>query len=191
MPEDIQELGREGAATLKRWLEATTYMELPFDAYNNKIDCIIRTTGGKQKQLDLVGYMLTDKKAPVFVECKRYTSSGRQYTEFVKFLAMAYGHTAQELADYNTTRDSLYYWVTFHPFNLENWTNLETYEHIKKALETHPEYLGDDDLNESLAHEVAGRVTVLVFNPKQEALSLTRAELEQIRPVLQRKVKTL
>lgn len=191
MPEDIQELGREGAATLKRWLEATTYMELPFDAYNNKIDCMIRTKGEKQKQLDLVGYMLTGKKAPVFVECKRYTSARRQYAEFVTFLAIAYGHTAQELADYNTTRESHYYWVTFHPFNLDNWVNLETYEHMKKALETHPEYLGEDDLDETLAHEVASRVTVLVFNPKQEALSLTRGELEQIRPVLLRKVKTL
>lgn len=191
MPEDIQELGREGAAILKRWLEATTYMELPFDAYHNAIDCMVRTTSGKQKQLDLVGYMLSEQKTPVFVECKRYTSPNGQYKEFVKFLAIAYGHTAQELADYKKTRESQYYWVTFHPFNLDNWSTLETYDHMKKALETHPEYLGDGDLNESLAHDVAGRVTVLVFNPKQEALSLTRAELEQIRPVLLRKVKTL
>lgn len=191
MPEDIQEIGREGAATLKRWLEATTYMELPFDAYNNKIDCMIRTASGKQKQLDLAGYMLIGKKAPVFVECKRYSSPGGQYAEYVKFLAIAYGHTAQELADYKTTRESQYYWVTFHPFNLENWSKLETYEHLKKALVAHPEYLGGGVLNESLAHEVANRVTVLLFNPKQEDLSLTRDELEQIRPILKRKVKTL
>ncbi|MEN0022002.1 MAG: hypothetical protein AAGC61_01885 [Microbacterium sp.] len=191
MPEDIQEIGREGAATLKRWLEATTYMELPFDAYNNKIDCMIRTASGKQKQLDLAGYMLIGKKAPVFVECKRYSSPGRQYKEYIKFLAIAYGHAAQELADYSTTRESQFYWVTFHPFNLENWTKLETYEHLKKALKAHPEYLGGVVLNESLAHEVASRVTVLLFNPKQEDLSLTRDELEQIRPILKRKVKTL
>lgn len=78
MPEDIQELGREGAAILKRWLEATTYMELPFDAYNHKIDCTVFTLGGMKKQLDLAGYMLVDKKAPVFVECKRYTTPDRK-----------------------------------------------------------------------------------------------------------------
>lgn len=191
MPEDIQEIGREGAATLKRWLEATTYIELPFDAYNNKIDCTVFTVGGMKKQLDLVGYMLIDKKAPVYVECKRYTSTGRQYKEFIKFLAIAYGHTAREFRDFGESRPSHYYWVTFHPFNLDNWTKLETYDHMKLALKTHPEYLGDEELDEQMAHGIASRITVLVFNPKQESLSLTRTELEEIRPILQRKAKTL
>jgi len=191
MPEDIQEIGREGVATLKRWLEATTYMELPFDAYNNKIDCTVFTVGDKKKQLDLVGYMLVGKKAPVFVECKRYTTPGGQYKEFMKFLAIAYGQTAKEVEDFGESRPSEFYWVTFHPFNLENWTKLETYDHIKLALETHPDYLGGADFDEQMAHALSSRVTVLVFNPKQEALSLSRPELEAIRPTLQRKVKTL
>jgi hypothetical protein len=191
MPEDIQEIGREGAATLKRWLEATTYMELPFDAYNNKIDCTVFTVGDKKKQLDLVGYMLVGKKAPVFVECKRYKTPGGQYKEFIKFLAIAYGQTAKEIEDFGESRPSEFYWVTFHPFNLDNWTKLETYDHMKLALETHPDYLGGADFDEQLAHALASRVTVLVFNPKQEGLSLTRHELEAIRPTLQRKVKTL
>jgi hypothetical protein len=191
MPEDIQEIGREGAATLKRWLEATTYMELPFDAYNNKIDCTVFTVGGMKKQLDLVGYMLVGKKAPVFIECKRYKTPGGQYKEFIKFLAIAYGHTAKEVEDFGESRPSHYYWVTFHPFNLENWTKLETYDHMKLALETHPEYLGGAVFDEQMAHAIASRVTVLVFNPKQEDLSLTRTELEEIRPILQRKAKTL
>lgn len=191
MPEDIQEIGREGAATLKRWLEATTYMELPFDAYNNKIDCTVFTVGDMKKQLDLVGYMLVDKKAPVYVECKRYTTASGQYKEFIKFLAIAYGQAAKEVQDFGECRPSHYYWVTFHPFNLENWTKLETYDHMKLALQTHPEYLGGADLDEAMAHAIASRVTVLVFNPKQEALSLTRTELEVIRPILKRKAKTL
>jgi len=191
MPEDIQEIGREGAATLKRWLEATTYIELPFDAYNNKIDCTVFTVGGMKKQLDLVGYMLIDKKAPVYVECKRYTTAGGQYKEYIKFLAIAYGHTAYEVEHFGEARPSHYYWVTFHPFNLDNWTKLETYDHMKLALETHPDYLGDAEFHEQMAHEIASRITVLVFNPKQESLSLTRTELEEIRPILQRKAKTL
>jgi hypothetical protein len=191
MPEDIQEIGREGAATLKRWLEATTYMELPFDAYNNKIDCTVFTVGDQKKQLDLVGYMLVGKKAPVFIECKRYKTPGGQYKEFIKFLAIAYGQTAKEIQDFGESRPSEFYWVTFHPFNLDNWTKLETYDHMKLALETHPTYLGGADFDEQMAHGLASRVTVLVFNPKQEGLSLTRTELEAVRPTLQRKVKTL
>ncbi len=191
MPEDVQELGREGAATLKRWLEATTYIELPFDAYHHAIDCTIFTLGGK-KNLDLVGHMLTGNKEPVFVECKRYTSASRQYTEFKKFLAIAYGHTAKEIEDHGKSRKSNYYWVTFHPFNLENWTKLETFEHLKAALAEHPDYQGgEDNFDDTLGHEVASRVTVLVFNPKQEQLSLTREELESIRTILKRKAKEL
>lgn len=166
-------------------------MELPFDAYNNKIDCTVTTPGGSHKQLDLAGYMLIERKAPVFVECKRYSSASIQYTEFVKFLAISYGHTAQEYETFGTSRFSEYYWVTYHPFNLRQWKNLETYDHMKLALTKYPEYLVDETFNESLAHEIASRITVLVFNPKQENLALTRTELESIRHVLNRKAKTL
>jgi hypothetical protein len=190
MPEDIQEIGRQGAATLKRWLEATTYVELPFDAYNNKIDCSFQTFG-KPKQFDLVGFMVEGERIPVIIECKRYTSPGRQYQEFMKFLAIAYATTAKELETYHASRKPTFYWVTFHPFNLDNWTKLETYDHIKLALSQHPEYVKGHTVNDSLAHDIAARITVLVFNPKQEKLSLTRSELETIRPYLGRKAVTL
>ncbi|WP_454083965.1 hypothetical protein [Georgenia sp. Marseille-Q6866] len=188
--EEVQEIGREGAATLKRWLEATTYIELPFDAYNNKIDCMVETFGG-MKQFDLVGYLIRDKKPPVVVESKRYASAGGQYKEFKKFLAIAYAADAKEVDKFSSCRRAHYYWVTFHPFNLENWSKFETYDHVKMALEENPEYLDGHAVDDALVHDVASRITVLVFNPKQEALALTRTELEQIRPVLNRKVKTL
>lgn len=190
MPEDIQEIGRKGAATLKRWLEATTYLELPFDAYNNKIDCSFPTFTGT-KNFDLVGYTVSGERFPVIIEAKTYSSPGRQYTEYMKFLAIAYAVTAKELSVYGSTRKPYFYWITFHPFNLDNWTKLETVEHVKLALSQHPEYITGHDVSDTLAHDVASRVMVLVFNPKQEALSLTRTELEKIRPILQRKAVTL
>ncbi|OOP60914.1 hypothetical protein BMF89_14840 [Arthrobacter sp. SRS-W-1-2016] len=190
MAEEIQEIGRRGAATLKRWLEATTYIELPFDAYNNKIDCMVDTFGGK-KQFDLVGYMLAGDKSPVIIESKKYTSAGGQYNEFIKFLAIAYAHTAKEVEEYGTSREARYFWVTFHPFNLDNWSKFETVSHMKMALAKHPEYVQGHSVDEDLVAQVAKRVTVLVFNPKQEDLSLTRLELEKIRPILARKVRTL
>jgi len=191
MAEEIHEIGRQGAATLKRWLEATTHIELPHDAYNTPIDCSVDTFG-PTKQLDLAGYMLTEKHTPVFVESKKYTTPGGQYKEFRKFLVIAYTHTAQELEKYNSHRSSRYYWVTFHPFNLDKWSSLETYEHMIDALEKDGgAYLAGRSVNHDLAHDVCSRIAVFVFNPKQEALSLTREELELIRPSLKRKVKTL
>jgi hypothetical protein len=190
MAEEIHEIGRQGAATLKRWLEATTHIELPHDAYNTPIDCSVDTFG-PMKQLDLAGYMLTEKHTPVFVESKKYTTTGGQYKEFRKFLAIAYSHTAHELEKYGKHRSSRYFWVTFHPFNLENWSVLETYEHMIDALKDGSTYLAGRDINHDLAHEVCSRIAVFVFNPKQEDLSLTREELELIRPALKRKVKTL
>ncbi len=175
---------------LKRWLEATTYIELPFDAYNNKIDCMVETFGG-QKQFDLVGYMVAGEKTPVYVESKRYTSASGQYKEFNKFLSIAYSHTAREQDKFGTNRKSSYFWVTFHPFNLENWSKLETLDHMKKALGEHTEHLGGHAIDDDLAAQVSSRIAVLVFNPKQESWTLTRAELELIRPTLARKVATL
>lgn len=184
--EEVQEIGRKGVAILKRWLEATTYMELPYDAYNHRIDCTMQTLSGT-KALDLAGRMLTGNKEPVFVESKRYKTSGGQYQEYKKFLCIAYSATVKEIEDFGDTRSPLFYWVTFHPFNLENWSKLETFEFMKAALEEHPEYLGGRDVDLQLVFDVSSRVTVLVFNEKQEALSLTRDELETIRRYLNRK----
>jgi hypothetical protein len=59
------------------------------------------------------------------------------------------------------------------------------------ALEDGSAYLAGREINHDLAHDVCSRIAVFVFNPKQEDLSLTREELELIRPALKRKVKTL
>lgn len=190
MAEEIQEIGRRGAATIKRWLEATTYIELPYDAYNNRIDCLVDTFDGR-KQFDLRGHMLVGEKTPVIVEAKKYTTPGGQYNEFMKFLAIAYASTAKELEDYGDTRKSSFFWVTSHPFNLQNWSKFESAEHMKEALAKNPKYVKGHTIIDELVFEVAGRITVLVFNPKQENLSLTRHELETIRPHLVRKVATL
>lgn len=190
MAEEIQEIGRQGAATIKRWLEATTYIELPYDAYNYKIDCMVETFNG-QKQFDLRGHMLSGEKTPVIVEAKKYRTAGGQYQEFMKFLAIAYASTAKEFEVYGDCRKASYFWVTFHPFNLDNWSKFESFDHMKKALDKHPEYIKGHTINNDLLIQVSSRITVLVFNPKQEHLSLSRSELEKIRPYLDRKVATL
>lgn len=186
--EETQEIGRKGVATLKRWLEATTYITLPFDAYGHRIDCTVHTLDG-QKIFDLAGHMLGDeKKDPIRIECKKYSSAGIQGKEFKKFLSIAYSNALYEKREYGKYRETHFYWVTFHPFSLAQWSKLETFGYMKSALQAHPSYLGDVGLDEQLAIDVVGRVTVLVFNPKQEKLSLTNEELNQIRPLISRQV---
>lgn len=188
--EETQELGRQGVAIIKRWLEATTFIELPFDAYHHKLDCVLPHLDGK-KVFDLQGHLLTGSKGPIVVESKRYTTPGGQYKEFLHFLAIAYSSTVKEIEDLGGARERNFLWVTFHPFNLDNWTALETRDQMVKALETHPNYLKGRTIDEDLVRDVSSRVMVLVFNPKQENLSLTRQELKIVRVHIDRKADSL
>lgn len=50
----------DGVDLAKRWLESTTWVELPFDAYNNGPVCSLRRLDGKVKRYDLFGYIHTE-----------------------------------------------------------------------------------------------------------------------------------
>jgi len=184
--EEVHEIGRQGVATIKRWLEATTYIELPWDAYNHTLDCTVPHLAG-MKIFDLHGHYLTGEKQHIIIECKKYTSPRGQFTEFQHFLAIAYSSTVKTIEELGGDWGHHFMWVTFHPFNLDNWSKLETHGQLRRALEAHPEYLDGRAIDADVLRAVADRITVLVFNPKQESLSLTRTELEQIRPILNRK----
>jgi hypothetical protein len=106
-------------------------------------------------------------------------------------LAIAYSSTVKEKEDLGGARERHFLWVTFHPFNLDNWTALETRDQMAKALEHHPGYLDGRQIDEDLLREVSSRVMVLVFNPKQENLSLTRQELKLFRVHIDRKAESL
>lgn len=188
--EEVQELGRRGVATLKRWLEATTYIELPFDVYNNTPDCTVKHKRG-MKKFDLSGYYLTGRKRPIYVESKRYSSDGRQYDEFKEFLRIAYSSAMTDIEEYGRDRERHFYWITYHPFRLGKWKYLEKATHLIEALNEDPEHLGGNPVDQDLVRDVAKRVTVLVFNKKQKRLSLTKKELIKVRRVINRKAKEL
>lgn len=191
--EFTQELGREGVATVKRWLEATTFLELPWDAYHHKKEVTILHPGGKKK-LDLAGHYLTGRKNRVLVECKRYSSVGRQHKEFRRLLAIAYGAVQRERDDYEDAQydsNAQYIWVTYNPFAQEEWVTLETRDQLVRGLVENADVHKDGDVDEDLARAVADRFTVLVFNKKQEELSLNREELMLVRTVLDRKADSL
>jgi hypothetical protein len=188
--EEIQELGREGVAIVKRWLEATTFIELPFDVYHHAPECsVLHLTG--RKKLDLAGHFLMGKKDILVVECKRYSSDNGQYKYFQHFLCVAYAATLKDIVDFGRAKSRHYLWVTFHPFNLSRWKHFETHEEIALALDKYPEYLGGTEIDADLIREIADRIMVLVFNPKQEHLSLSREELQKFRTIVDRKGDSL
>jgi hypothetical protein len=188
--EPIQELGRKGVATIKRWLEATTYIELPWDVYNQEMECTVHHLAGV-KRLDLAGHFLTGNKEAVMVECKRYSSPGGQFNEYLRLLAIAYSTALWEIAQYGKCRVRNYIWVTYHPFSLSNWPQLETHQTVRQGIEANPDLAGDGEIDDDMVRTIAERVMVLVFNEKQENLSLTRQELIRFRTVLDRKANSL
>lgn len=189
--EATQEQGRRGVALVKRWLEATTYVELPWNAYENPSWCEIDLLGGGVKRFDLAGYFLTGDRQPVVVENKSYNSDGGQYTQFQEFLAHAYSSTAH-IAERRTDAGREFIWVTSHPFGpLNHWSKLESAEEIRIALQVKPEVLDGRNIDEEMLRTVANRIWVLVMNKKQGSLSLTPRELGLVHVALKRKEPTL
>lgn len=185
--EEVQKMGLDGVTEIKRWLEATTHLELPFDVYHHPEECTIPYMGGKRKKLDLFGWYLTGNKEPIHVECKAYSGDSGQYQDFQHLLGIAYSAALRDPEIWGKVRPRHYYWVTYHPFALGRWKDLETRNEMAAALELHPQYLANSAVDEGLIREVSSRVTVLVYNRKMDALTLTRDELQRIYPVIERK----
>src|SRR3954447_23630774 len=154
--ETTQELGREGVFQVKKWLEATTDLTLPWNAYDSGPMCTRKRLDGGKKAYDLAGSFIADRR-PAVVEAKRYTSPGNQPGEYIEFLANAYSTTAQEVKDVGDTRTE-FIWVTTHPFSLTNWSKLTTRGTLEAAVKQHSDWLGDADLDQELLTKVAGRL---------------------------------
>lgn len=190
--EVVQELGRNGVLEVKRWLEATTFIELPFDVYNRDKECAVRyrddADGPSFKRLDLCGHYI-ETSIPIRIECKRYSTPGGQYTEFQKLLAIIYSSEVLEIEEYSKSSGAHYFWITSHPFNLENWATLERHEQVTKALERYPQVLLGAEIDQDLIRDIADRISVLVFSQKQIPLILSREELLKTKAALNRKGK--
>ncbi|WAC93570.1 hypothetical protein [Mycobacterium sp. Aquia_213] len=189
--EEVQELGRTGVATVKRWLEATTFIELNWNVYENPELCIVPCLGDKRKKFDLAGAFIGLKRSPVVVESKKYSTAGKQHKYFKEFLAIAYSSTLYEMEEKGSDIGREFLWVTFHPFILKDWPILATEEKIVEGLDENPEYLDGKDIDQKVLRKVSDRVWVLVIHQKQEGISLTHEELMQVLVTLKRKEPTL
>lgn len=188
--EPVQQKGIDGADLAKRWLESTTWIELPFDAYHNGPICTLTRLDGKTKMFDLFGMIHTSPNTPLYIESKGYDSvGGKQAKEFWEFLANAYSITANDIKNGQDARRE-FWWITRMPFNSTDWSSLTTADRIKKALESHyPETLAGEEIDVDLLAMVAGRVEVFVVNRRQEDFMLTPEELSLVESLLNRKGK--
>jgi len=188
--ESVQKKGMDGVDLAKRWLESTTWIELPFDSYNNGPVCTLRRLDGKLKGYDLFGSIHQDPPIPLYVEVKDYDSAGgKQGKEFWEFLANAYSITAQDFKDGLDARRE-FMWITRHPFNTTDWVSLTSAERIKTALEEHhPEVLNGESINANLLGTVSDRLYLLVVHKRQEGFMLTPEELALVESKLNRKGK--
>lgn len=119
--EPMQEQGREGAFRAKRWLDSTTRIRISWDVYTSPAQTRIRRPDESTQLFDLAGIILMGgPPRPLLVECKNYTSVGKQKQAYREYLADAYFGTLDKGAD----ADTQFMWVTWHPFDLDGWTHL-------------------------------------------------------------------
>lgn len=182
--EPIQLLGAAEVVRVKRWLESTTWIDLPFNAYEDEPRCMLSLCNGQRKLFDLRGRFrgAGASRHGVTVECKNYSTPGGQAKEFERFLAIAYSYTYKATEELGSDPQEEFFWVTKHPFAKTQWKDLCSKEKLKECvLDT-----GNSDIcptgtfNEDLAGKVANRVWILVVNEKQHHLSLSSSELHTV-----------
>jgi hypothetical protein len=188
--EGTQDVGRVAAALTKRWLESTTYIELPWNAYKHGPMCTVQCLDGSTKTFDLSGFFLDDQ-TPLMVESKGVQGAQDQYLEYRKFLAIAYSSTVREI-DARQESKRHFIWATTHPFGFsKDWAQLETHTTVREAVEEFPALLPDREPDEDILRTVAQRIWLLVRNRKQERVFLTPEEVGQVHTLLKRKESSL
>lgn len=184
--EQSQETGRAGVAVVKRWLEATTFLDFPHNSYHADFACRATCLDGTTKIFDLAGHFLVPPAEPVFVEVKSVTTDAHLREQFEQFVAIAYSATAHHLENFGDERRH-YMWASWHPFGpMAKWAHLTTPAEIREALAHNEALLAGREPDEDLVRLVADRLWVLTFNPKQEQLSLKPQEILEVRAALKR-----
>jgi len=184
--EATQMKGLEGTLAVKRWLESSTHLEIPFNAYEDEALCTLMRLDGHKKRYDLNGFFLTAVRRPVVVESKNYTGVGNQPSDYTEYLANAYSTTAHDIKTIGDVCRQ-YFWVTTHPFSQTKWPELTSHGELRQALRAYPEALNGEDIDEELLRAVASRLWLFVMPERGDELSLTRDELQLVFTVLRRK----
>lgn len=187
--EAVQKIGMEGVDLAQRWLESTTWIELPFNVYDNSAVCTLAKLDDTVKRYDLFGSIFTKPSKPLYVEVKNYDSSGgKQQAEYQEFLANAYSITAKDIKSGQDGRRE-FMWVTTHPFSLNAWPTLTSAAAVSEALGKHPGVLNGNEIDMNLLNLISDRLWLLVLHRRQAELMLTPQELSLIEAQINRKGK--
>jgi hypothetical protein len=178
--------GLVGVKKAQQFLESTTFIQLPWNVYENMNQTTFIRLDKKPKRFDLAGHFLGPRRRPLAVENKAYTTVGSQPEDYTEYLANAYSITARDCEDgVDTERE--YMWLTTHPFSQGKWLRLRTLDEIVAALKKHPEALGGGEPDNELLNMVASRLWVVLMHDRNHELVLERKELYKIHEVLERK----
>lgn len=178
--------GLEGVKEAQQYLESTTFITLPWNAYENANQTTFLRLDKQKKRYDLAGHFLGPRRHPLAVENKSYTGVGKQPEHYTEYLANAYSITARECEE-GIDSEREYMWLTTFPFAQGKWLQLRSAGEIAAALEVHPEALDGRAIDNELLARVASRLWLIPLHDRHKELVLDRKELYKIHEVLERK----
>lgn len=192
MPEEEQEIGRQGAKRVQRLLEATTRFKLPYDAYQHKERVTLKMLTGHVETYDLNGDHLDEDGQAVtrvYVESKNLQGAGGQSAEFKRFLAQAYSATKAQLDDTRTDPKYEFMWATTCPWIGDGFRQVAIEDSVRAAVEG--EIARDEEvliagkrlpkvvpaghaIDEQVLRDVTKRIWVWVISDRHEDMSISR-----------------
>lgn len=182
--EAAHEIGREGVMRVKQFLESTTYLNVPWTAYDHESMCKLQRLDGSKKVYDLRGFFLGERRRPLYIESKKYASAGSQGSYYREFLADVYSITARAQKE-DMDENAEFMWITWHPFSLGQWSKLSHHEYVKSSVASYPALLGiesaDDaasSIDEDLCRTVADRLWIIVLSDRQHDLVMSPHEIK-------------
>ncbi len=189
--EETHKIGEEGAKKVRRWLDHTCRFRIDQSIYDldqdghpypklrlpqlTKTDDDGQPFGRTFERFDLIGALLDENGAPgrtLYVECKEYSQAGDQGTLYDEYLAVCYSGFVKQSRDLAAPADVEFMWATTHPFSQGNFVNLTTAEQIKSACETHPDRLGDEAFEMSIAEQLAPRLWLAIVNRRVDEMNM-------------------
>ena len=173
-------IGQDGVERARAWLEKTGRVQVNFTVYEVGVPPFLtfRNTTGGEFTFDMCGVLNLDEgKALFYGEVKKYSGVGSQSKEYTEYLAKCYRATCMNERPYH------FMWITWHPFSQTKWSKLCTAEEVRVAVNKHKtKYCGDDqDIDEELCDELAGRLWLIVLSDRQEDLSMSDEMLGELR----------
>lgn len=187
--ERLHEIGREGAARAKEWLEATTRVDAHWvnpDRWAIPKLTFSWSNGHGSFSYDLGGVLRGGEfhQQEFLAEVKYYSTAGDQSELYSEYLAKCY-------RAYMTRPDRCdnFMWITWHPFLTSRWKNLCSESEVVDAVIRHRHRaLGvdsEDDAKEVIrwgdCKEVSSRLWLIVLCDRQESLVISREHRALVR----------